>query len=419
MAFAEDAASLVTAAVSARTLDPLAYVRAALAVHPGLAAAQHGRRAASARSRQAGQLGDPMIHGSLAPLSLAASEHRVGFELGVSQELPWFGNLDIERRALQADEQAMQQDFETARRELAIAARLLYDQYYVVVRSLEINAQHVSLVKALKDTVAAQLADGRGSPQDVLQAEGQLATLEREAVGLNSEREIVIAQLNELLRRAPDAALPPPLAQLQIATSTPDERARRSQLTAAHQLTDRTEIRAAGARARAESLKVDAAERGYFPSFRLSTSYSSMWEMASHRWMVGVELNVPWPTERKSAAIDEAQAMQARYRSEVAQLTDAARTEVFVASRKLAEAEDMLALLETRQLPLASEQIALARSAFMTSRASLLSVLEAERMLRSAELDRELLRAECDRRALALQRALGQAPGLDGEEPKR
>jgi outer membrane protein, heavy metal efflux system len=411
----DDAAKLVTAAVSAQTLDPLAYVRAVLAVHPSLEAAQLSWRAAKARTRQAGQLGDPMIHASLAPLSLAASQHRVGFELGLSQELPWFGNLAIERRALAADEHAMQHDFETARRELAITARLLYDQYYVVERSLEINAEHVTLVNALKETVAAQRSDGRGTAQDVLQAEAQLATLERESLSLSSERAVVVAQLNELLRRAPDAQLPPPLAELPRAASTPEERKQRSQLTAA---TDRTEVRAAGARVRAEALKGEAAERGYFPSFRLSTSYSSMWEMAAHRWMVGVELNVPWPSERKSAVIDEARALRARYESELVQLTDAARTEVFVAARKLTEAEDSLALLETRQIPLAAEQIAAARSAFMSSRASLLSVLEAERMLRSAELERELMRAECDRRGLALQRALGRAPGLDSVESK-
>lgn len=406
------AAKLVSAAISAPVLEPVAYVRAVLSVHPSLAAAQQTFSAAKARARQAGQLHDPMIHASIAPLSVAPSQHRLGFELGISQELPWFGTLSSERRAMEAETHAMSQDFEIARRELALSARLLYDQYYVAVRSLEINAQHVALVKALKQTVASQVSDGRGTAQDVLQTEAQLATLEREALMLQSDREVVMAQLNELLRRAPEAPLPPPLAQLR---GVPTAGKEPSQLEAAER---RAEVQAASARARAESLKIDAAERGYFPSFRVSTSYSSMWDMPAHRWMVGVELNVPWPSDRKAAAIDEARAQQARYQSESAQLTAAARTEVFVAARRLSEAEDMLALIEARQLPIASEQISVARAAFMASRATLVSVLEAERTLRGVELERELLRAECDRRELALQRALGRIPGLDAEEAR-
>lgn len=404
-----DAAKLVTLAISGPVLDPVAYVRAVLAVHPSLAAARQTFSAAKARARQAGQLSDPMIHGSIAPLSVAPSQHRLGFELGISQELPWFGTLGSERRALEAETQAMSRDTEIARRELALTARLLYDQYYVAARSLEINAQHIALVEALKQTVAAQISDGRGAAQDVLQTEAQLATLERERLMLQSDHEVVIAQLNELLRRTPEAALPPPLAELRRA---PVVREPRSQLGAAEQ---RAEVQAASSRARAESLKIAAGERGYFPSFRVSTSYSSMWDMPLHRWMVGVELNVPWPSERKAAAIDEARALQARFQSETAQLTAAARTELYVAARRLSEAEDMLVLIETRQLPIASEQIAAARAAFMASRTTLTSVLEAERALRSAELERELMRVECDRRELALQRALGRIPGLDAE----
>lgn len=396
-------AQLVDDALSATVLDPTAYVRAVLAVNPSLEVAEHSFRAARARERQSGKLADPMVHGSIAPLSVAPSHHRLGFEIGISQELPWFGNLGAERRVMEAESQAMQRDVETARRELAISARQLYAQYYVAVRSQDINAQHMTLVNALKDTVARQLSDGRGSTQDLLQTESQLANLERDALILQSEREVVVAQLNALLRRAPEARLPPPLAELR----RPAERPAAPPLPAAEV---RSEIQAVAARARGESLKGEAAARAYYPSFKLSTSYSSMWDMPSHRWMIGVDLNVPWPSERKSAAIDEARAMQARYRSEIAQLSDAARTELFVAARRLSEAEQVLTLLETRHLPIATEQIAVARAAFMASRASLLSVLEAERSLRSVELERELMRAECDRRELAVRRALGRLP---------
>jgi outer membrane protein TolC len=44
-----------------------------------------------------------------------------------------------------------------------------------------------------------------------------------------------------------------------------------------------------------------------------------------------------------------------------------------------------------------------------------MAVVEAERNLRSAELDLKLAQAECDRRQAELERALGRIPGLNEE----
>jgi hypothetical protein len=47
-----------------------------------------------------------------------------------------------------------------------------------------------------------------------------------------------------------------------------------------------------------------------------------------------------------------------------------------------------------------------------------MAVMEAEKNLRSVELDYQMARAECDRRAAELERALGRIPGLDAQEDK-
>jgi outer membrane protein TolC len=76
----------------------------------------------------------------------------------------------------------------------------------------------------------------------------------------------------------------------------------------------------------------------------------------------------------------------------------------------------VLGLFEQRLFPIAREQIEAARASFTASRSPFMAVVEAERNLRSIELDYQRARAECDKRHAELERALGRMPGVDGKE---
>ena len=147
--------------------------------------------------------------GSL-PLSIGSSKASLGYEVGISQKLPWFGKRSLEASAAAAEAEASKNDFEAMRRELALTAVSLYDQYFVAVRSLEINREHVELMRVMRGGATAQFESGRGSAQDPLQAESELAHMEHDTAILSSEREILVAQMNELLHRDPSDPLPPP-----------------------------------------------------------------------------------------------------------------------------------------------------------------------------------------------------------------
>lgn len=401
---------------SATVLDRSAYVRAVLNANPSIEVARQSWKAALARVRQAGAFDDPMIEVSMAPLSIGSSNARFGYEVGISQQLPWFGTRALERDVMKAEAAATESDLATTRRELAMTALLLYDDYYVAFRSLEINAQHVELMKSMRAAATAQFEAGRGSAQDALQAEAELTHMEHDAVTLSSARDVVLAQMNELLHRDPDAPLPPPVAELPMRSAPDVQSAKQLEEQA---ISQRAEISSARLHARAEAVKADAAGRDYYPSFTVSTSYSSMWDMPEHRWMVGVGINVPLPTERRAGMVDEAHAARAQYESEVERMSDMARTQVYVALRKLRESEHVLELFEKRLLPVAREQVDAAQAGFIASQSSFMAVVAAEKNLRSVELEQKMAQAESDRRNAEFDRALGRIPGLDVEESKR
>jgi len=399
-------------ALRAPVLAREAFVRAVLERNPTLDAARHGFRAALARVRQAGTFEDPMLDVGLAPLSIAPSRAPLGFEVGVSQKLPWFGKRGLESEAAEADAAAARSDYEAMMRELALSAMLLYDDYFVAARSLEINAEHVALMHAMHESAVAAFASGRGSAGDALMAEAELTHMEHDAVILATERDVTVAQMNELLHRAPELSLPPPPKELPV-TEENSPSGRESTAFAAER---RPEIVAARQRARAEEARAERAERDSYPDVTLSTSYNSMWDMPQHRWMVGVGLALPLQTERRAGAADESRALSAQFSSEAARITDAARTQAFVAQKQLDETKHVIELFEHRLLPVAREEVDAARASFATGRSPFNAVIEAERNLRGVELEYQTKRAESVRRRAELDRALGRIPGLDWKD---
>jgi cobalt-zinc-cadmium efflux system outer membrane protein len=400
-----------TRLLSGPALERASFVRAVLERNPSIEAARQGWRAALARLRQAGTLEDPMLDVSVAPLSIASSEARLGFEATLSQKLPWWGKRSLEASASAAEAEAARNDFESSRLELALAAVMLYEQYFIAAKSLEINASHVELMRAMSDAATAQFSSGHGSAQDALQAEAELAHLEHDAAILETQRDVTRAQMNELLHRSPEAPLPPPPAEL---PTVPES----SSLVSEGAVLDRSDIRAAEQRAQAQRARAERAEHESYPDFTLSTSYSSMWDMVAHRWMLGLGLNLPIQTNARQGAAEEARATQAQFEEEAVRLRDTARTQIFVARKQLAESEHVLHLFETRLLPLARQRIEAARAGFVTSQNPFTAVIDAERGLRALELDYQKARAEHVERRAELDRASGRIAGIDWQEGK-
>ena len=301
------------------------------------------------------------------------------------------------------------------RRELALTAVDLYDRYFVAMRSLEINAEHVELMRVMRGGATAQFESGRGSAQDPLQAESELAHLEHDTAVLTSQREILVAQMNELLHRDPERSASAASEGASRLPPLPDVRdPKRLETEAA---SERPDIVALRLRARAEQSRAERAGREYYPDFTVSTSYNSMWDTPEHRrWMVGVGFNLPIQTGARAGAADEATAMRAQFESDASRLGGVgADPGLRLCLKQLEESHHVLRLFEERLLPGAREQIDAARAGYTASRNPFMAVIEAERNLRGVELDYQMARADCDRHRAELERALGRIPGLDGK----
>jgi hypothetical protein len=118
------------AALKGPVLERGAFIRAVLHRNRSIESARQAWRAALARFHQSGALDDPMVTLDFAPLSIAAPGVRFGWDATISQRLPWPGKLSLDEAVASAEADATRSDFESARRELALTASLLFDQYF-------------------------------------------------------------------------------------------------------------------------------------------------------------------------------------------------------------------------------------------------------------------------------------------------
>src|SRR5262245_196901 len=390
------------------TLEREALVREVLLRNPSVEAARQAWRAALERYPQATSFDDPTVGYAVAPRSFGSSAVNDGHRVDVSQRLPFPGKLRLRGERALAEAEAAESDFEGARLRLAETASLLFDDYYLADRALEINAAHLDLLDELLRIATARYAAGEGSQQDPLQAELEQARLLHDERSLQTERQVTSARLNALLHRPPGAALPPPPRRLPEPAPEPIDRA----ALVERALRERPELRAADARLRGRESSVALARREFLPDVTLVGGWDGFWQESQLRPSVGLELEVPIQLARRRAALSEARAELAGATSERAALEDEVRLEVETAVERLGEAHHLLGIVSSRMLPAARDRVEAARAGFAAGRNDFDSLIEAERSLRDAELEHEQALADLFRRHAELSRPTGALPEL-------
>jgi outer membrane protein TolC len=390
----------------AAILDRAALVAEVLRRNPTLRAARFAWRAALARFPQETALDDPMLGFAVGPASFSSREVDDAYSVEFRQAFPFPGKLRLRGEAALAEAEAAAHEFAAARVRVATMASLLFDDYYLAERALEVNHHHREIMSELRAVAKARYEAGEGAAQAPLQADFELATLERRRAALEAERTVAVAQLNALLHRLPALPLPPPPAMLTVSETPGLDR----EVELAAALDQRPDLRAADARVRAGEAAVGAARRDFFPDFALRGGYDAFWEFSDLRPFVGVEVNVPLQLGRRRAALSEAQAELERVRSERAGMESEVRVAVETGMARVEEARRSLALYRDRLVPAARDQLDAGRAAFETGQESFLAVLEAEEDLREVELGEHEALAALDRRLVELRSATGALP---------
>ena len=384
-------------------LDRQTLICAVLDSNRDLAAAQESIHAARAAALRPVAAESTRVELAIAPASIGRAvpfgyvvELEQSFRLGQ-------GRLERELATTNARSEAERRD--AVRNELALATATLFDDHFEVARALETNAEHHALMIELVDAAKRRYAAGLASAQDPLQAELELVRIEQERIAIEAEGQVVTARANRLLHRRADAPLP----------AAPDRLPEIDALDDSNELHDealatRPDVRVAEHDAEARARGVDLARRRFAPGLSAMASYNSMWADPQHRFMIGVGLMLPLQIPALRAGVEQARAEERRARRVAESQRDRVTAEVQEARARLSAADRIARLHRDRLVPTARERVEAARIGYETNANDLDTLIDAERELRSAQLDAQRAIADVDRRRAQLRWAIGRKP---------
>ncbi len=384
------------------------FVAAVVARHPSVEAMAAAWQAAAQRYPQAISLDDPMFMAMNAPASLNSSTVEGAYALELRQKFPWFGKRGLRGDVAKGEAATAASEYEDAQLKIALTAQIAYIEYFLADRQLELNSKSAEFMTEFREIAQSRYRTNQVTQQDVLQAELELAELDRRKLEIQRMRKVAMARMNTLLLREP--SLPFPKPNLTVTSPKHDED---SSAFHAKAIQNRPDLAAQQHRVEAESAKLSLAYKQYYPDAEFFGRYDTFWQPASTqgdlRGQVGVLLNVPIYRGKLNAAVCEAQARLHKERALYEQLAADVHLEVQTALEQLQESEQAVSLYEDRLMPTAEQYLTVARSNYEVGKATSLDLVQAQRQLLNAREKQVEATAALAQRIMELQRSLGGA----------
>jgi len=390
-------------------LDEDRLVAQVVACNPSIQVMIAAWEAASLRYPQVIALDDPMLDVSVGPGSWARNDVESAYMVMASQKLPWPG-----KRQLRAAETAAEADAEASRIEdtqlrLAEMAKRAFYDYFAASRKLTLNSDNLRETRAFRETAEEKLRANLVAQQDVLQADVELALLERRKNELQRQIKVAAARINTLLHREALHPLPPPPETLRVDNEPP----------ALAELRDialqrRPDLAALSAQIRANQAALELAWKEFYPDFELYAKYDAFWQEHPLRSAVGVNVNVPLSKSRRCAAVREAESRLLQRRAEYNWLVDEFSNQLYANYERLLESRRTLRLFHDQIIPAAEMNVESARAGYAAGNVDFLRLIETQRQLIELREQQVETDSNCHRRLAELQRAA--AIPVDGQE---
>jgi outer membrane protein TolC len=369
------------------------------------------QREASARADAAGALDDPMLELMAAPASFGKSAVDDAYAIKLSQRLSIFGQRGLRGSVSRSMARSATEDYRAAGQDLVHETRRLYFEFYATARGTEVNRDLSDLLQQFRRVALQKYAAGTAGQQDALQAEVELAMLDHQRVVLERTRRVIVAQLRALLQDATERAVPEPPRELPERSIPVDPD---SAAAIAARLRPELKGRDAVWSARQEELRLAKRER--FPEIALQARYDRFMDMPEWRTAVGLEFNIPIGWGRIGANIRAAEAGLERAESERKAERDRVLAQITAARARVEETMHEVHIIETSVVPATERALASVRAGYEANRTDFLVLLNAERDLARARLDRYRARAEQGMALADLERAIGFTPAGVGED---
>lgn len=372
---------------------------------------RHEADAAAQRLGSAGALADPVLRvelmninnygndtpASVLPWKVGETQYRL------MQPLPGWGKRDLRRDLATADADQATARTGAAWAELAARIKTTYAEYYRTVGSERLTREVLDLMMRLEQIAQARYAGGLAVQQDAIRAQLEQTAMRTELIAIDNEKRQLRARLNALMARDWTA----PLAEPQALRPLPNLAG-----ADAAQLAERA--RASNPLLQVELARLASAQKSR--ELTWSNRYPD-WQLGLQSTQVGsrltsygvmIELNIPLQQDSRRAQEREAEAMVGAAHSRAEALANQLLGELAGNLAALDGARRTEALVETQLLPQSELSLRSALAAYENGKVDFATLLDAQRQIRRARLDRLKAQVEAQMRVAEIERILGE-----------
>jgi outer membrane protein TolC len=381
-------------------LPLVALVSEVQARNPSLQAMVAAWQAASQRYPQMISLEDPMFSYMIGPAGVGTMDGG-GWMVMASQKLPWPGKRQCRGEAAQAEADMACRDVADTRLMLTEAAKMAFYDYYLARHQQEVNAGTTGLLHDFREIARIKYESSQVSQQDVLMADLEIGDLQTRRAELARMERVAVARINTLLHRDAGHRLPPPPARI----ASPENPLSSEEL-AQRALRQRPDLAAISDKIRAEQANLALAYREFYPDVEVVAKYDGFMP-DNMRSQVGMNVNLPLGKDKRWAAVREVSSRLRQRQAEYQDRLDQVRYEVQSAYEQLRETQEVVRLFNDKILPTSRENIQSARAGYIAGKIDFLRLIEANRQFYRQQEKYLDATAEYQRRAAALERAVG------------
>jgi outer membrane protein TolC len=319
------------------------------------------------------------------------------------QPLPGWGKRDLKRDVAAANAEEASARVGATWTELAARIKVIYAEYYRTVGIERLTREVLDLMSRLEQVAQARYAGGLVVQQDAIRAQIEQTAMRSELIGLENDKRQLQARLNGLLAREVAA----PLADPQVIRPLPN-----LATSDAAPLAERARVR--NPQLLAEQARLTSAQK----------SRDLTWSNRYPDWLVGLqstqvgsrltefglmlEVNLPLQQESRRAQEREAEAMVGAAQSRAEALANQLLGELAGNLAAYEGARRTEALVETQLIPQSELSLRSAIAAYENGKVDFATLLDAQRQIRKARMDRLRAQVDAQVRLAEIERIVGE-----------
>jgi outer membrane protein, heavy metal efflux system len=366
------AVALASLHAEEKALGPQDLINGLIQNNPEIQAARFRFEAATKRPSQVGTLPEPTASytnlGVGHPFSRPNASEFAYQGFGVSQEFPFPGKLGLAAEEAKREAEGEQQNYRSVVLDVTARLKVAYFEWLAVQKAIELTHKNSDLLARFEEIARNRYTVGKGLQQDVLKAQLEVSSLEREIVMLDEKRQRAEAEIAALLA-VPSVALRAP-AEVHASTFSMslDELVKATN--------DSPGIRAEQKMVDARAVGINRSLKDFRPDFGVNLQWQHTGSNFPDYYMAGVEVKIPIYYARKQRyALEESYARLNEAKQNYRAVQQQAIYQVKDQYLAIQSSERILSLYKTTLLPQAQLTVDSAASAYAVGNLDFLSLM--------------------------------------------